>query len=57
MTDAQADAVLEEAAGWTGTRTLTVDQFARMAEALLVRAGADREHIKRELESIVGPIA
>jgi len=28
-----------------------------MAEALLVRAGADREHIKRELESIVGPIA
>jgi hypothetical protein len=56
MTREQADEVFKEAFGSRQPRTLSTEHFARIVEALLVRADADREHIKREVEQVIGPV-
>jgi hypothetical protein len=45
MSPKRADAIVEKTYGST-------KELALLVEALLIRAGADREYIKRELEQV-----
>jgi hypothetical protein len=41
MTAEEADAVLDNVAGWSGVRSISAEQFATIVEALGMRAGQD----------------
>ena len=56
MTHAKADEVLAELHKWDFTKAFTPDQFARIVEAELVKAGQSRDYIRSRLEPIVGPL-
>jgi hypothetical protein len=55
MSREEADAILENMAGWRGG-TMSPQQFALWLEALGIEASVDVERLRQTLEDVLGPL-